>query len=150
MEKILSLITEAQNKALEEKTKHKDILKEMLEKELDKASGPDGFTAIFYQKCWVVIKGDLWRMVNCMNWKGKVKGATNSSFMSLIPKEKYPSTFNSFRPISLCNVSYKIITKILANRIKDLLHGLISSNQGGFITGRQILENIILIQEAIH
>jgi len=57
-----------------------------------------------------------------------------------------PSSFSIFRPISLCNVSYKIITKIIANKIKPLLHKLISPNQSGFMEKRQIIYNIILVQ----
>ena len=53
-------------------------------------------------------------------------------------------------PISLCNTGYKIITKIMANRLKRILPKLIPENQGGFVRGRQILDNIILVQEAIH
>jgi hypothetical protein len=68
----------------------------------------------------------------------------------LIPKAKNANTFDRFHPISLCNVSYKILTKIIANRIKHLLPRIILPNQGGFVTKRQIWDNIILVQEAIH
>jgi len=82
--------------------------------------------------------------------KSKVGGSTNSTFLVLITKEANPETFDKFRPISLCNASYKIITKLLANRIKPLLDKLISPNQGGFVKGRHILDNVILVQEIIH
>ena len=61
-----------------------------------------------------------------------------------------PTTFNRFRPISLCNASYKIILKLLGNKIKPLLGKLISPNQGGFIKGRTILENVKLVHETMH
>ena len=61
-----------------------------------------------------------------------------------------PSSFDRFRPISQCNSSYKIISKLLENRIKPLLGKLISSSQGGFIKGRHIIDNVIQVQEAIH
>ena len=80
----------------------------------------------------------------------KLGGSTNSSFLALIPKEKGANSFNRFKPISLCNTSYKIITKIIATRLKRILPGIIPENQGGFIKGRKILDNIILVQEAIH
>ena len=73
-----------------------------------------------------------------------------SSHLALIPKDPNPQSFDRFRPISLCNVSYKIISKILANRIKKILPSLISENQGGFVPRRHITDNVILIQEAIH
>ena len=53
-------------------------------------------------------------------------------------------------PISLCNLSYKIVTKIIANRLKKLMPRIIPENQGGFIKGRKIQDNIMLVQEAIH
>jgi hypothetical protein len=77
-------------------------------------------------------------------------GATNSSFLELIRKENGASTLDQFRPISLCNISYKIITKIIANRFNPLLTYLILPNQGGFVAGRQIWDNFILVQEEIH
>lgn len=82
--------------------------------------------------------------------KNKVEGFTNSSFLALIPKETSASTFIIFRPISLCNYSYKIITKIMANRIKATLPDIISENQGGFVPSRKILDNILIVQESLH
>ena len=82
--------------------------------------------------------------------KAKVGGSTNSTFLALIPKEANSVAFDHFRPTSLCNVSYKILTKLLANRIKQLLEKLISPKQGGFVKGRHILDNVILVQEIIH
>ena len=76
----------------------------------------------------------------------KVGGSTKSTFHGLIPKEVNQATFDRFRPISLCNVSYKILAKLLANKIKPL----ISPSQGGFVAGRHILDNVILVQESMH
>jgi len=116
----------------------------------DKAPGLDGFSAHFYRICWGIIKKDLLRLVRNFQRKEKLGGGINSTFLFLSPKENNPSNFGRFRPISLCNVSYKLCSKLLANRIKPHLHKLISQNQGGFIKGRQILDNVILVQEAIH
>ena len=77
-------------------------------------------------------------------------GSTNSTFLALIPKEVNLDTFDSFRPISLCNASYEILLKLLANRIKPLLDKLISPSQDGFIKGRHILDNVILVHESMH
>lgn len=77
-------------------------------------------------------------------------GSTNSAFLALIPKEKGATHFSRFRPISLCNLSYKIITKMIANKVKKILPRIIPENQGGFIKGRKIHDNILLFQEAIH
>ena len=67
------------------------------------------------------------------------------TFMALIPKEKGVNNFSRFRPIYLCNTGYKLITKIIANRIKNILPVIILENQGGFIKERKILDNIVLV-----
>ena len=88
-----------------------------------------------------------------LNWnrkKDKIGGATNSTFLALIPKEKNPLSIERFHTISLCNTSYKILTKILATRMKKIMAKIISETQGGFIVGRKIMDNIIIVQEAIH
>jgi hypothetical protein len=117
---------------------------------LDKASGPDGFTTWFLQVCWPIIKQDLHKMVLKSQKCHKIGGSTNSTFLALIPKEKGASSFDRFHLISLCNTGYKIITKVIANRLKGMLPTIIPKNQGGFIKGRHIIENIILVQQAIH
>jgi hypothetical protein len=76
--------------------------------------------------------------------------ALNSTFLVLIPKVNNPSTFDDFRPISLCNLCYKIIAKIIANRIKPLLSRSLSEEQLGFLKGRQIQDAIGTHKEILH
>ena len=102
----------------------------------DKAPGPNGFTLHFYRKCWEIIKKYLLRMIKYVQTTCKIGGATNTSFLALIPKDKNASSFDRFLPISLCNVSYKILEKIIPNRLKQMLPCLILPNQGGFMTKR--------------
>jgi hypothetical protein len=78
--------------------------------------------------------------------KKKVGGSTNSSFLALIPKGTNLASFVIFQPISSCHFSYKILTKIMANKLKWILPKIISENQGGLMQKRQIVENIILIR----
>eukprot|EP00253_Pinus_taeda_P021837 PITA_21837 len=118
--------------------------------EPDKAPGPDGFPVRLYLSCWAIIKNDLLRMVRKSQSCAKIKGGINSAFLALIPKDKGAVDFSRFRAISLCNSSYKLITKIIANRLKKILPAIIPENQGGFIKGRKILDNIVLVQEAVH
>jgi hypothetical protein len=139
-----------ENKKLTAPISMQEIRRSLNQMDPDKAPGPDGFTARFYTSCWPTIQKDLLRMVKKSQKCLKLGGSTNSSFLALIPKEKGANNFSRFRPISLCNTGYKIITKIIANRLKNLLPGIILENQGGFIKGRHILDNIILVQEAIH
>lgn len=88
-------------------------------------------------------------MIRNVFGKFKIGGFKNSSFLALVPKGSNAKSFGRFKHISLCN-SYKITTKILANRIKVLLPKIISENQGGFVPKRKILDNILIVQEALH
>eukprot|EP00253_Pinus_taeda_P017777 PITA_17777 len=143
-------ITADQNNELEKEVTVEEIEWSIFIMAQEKAPGPDGFTVAFYRTHWEIIKKDFVRMVNNFFSKSKLGNNIKSSHLALIPKDPNPQSFDRFRPISLCNVSYKIITKILANRIKNLLPSLISENQGGFVPKRHITDNVILIQEAIH
>ena len=89
-------------------------------------------------------------MVRKSQSSSKLGGSTNSAFLALIPKEKGANNFSRIRPISLCNMGYKLITTLIANRIKNMLPAIIPKNQGGFIKGRKIMDNIVLVQEVIH
>lgn len=82
--------------------------------------------------------------------KGKVIGTLNSTFLTLIPKAANPTTFVDFRPIALCKLCYKLISKIIANRIKPILSHFLSSEQLGSLKGRQILDAIGTAQECLH
>ena len=74
----------------------------------------------------------------------------NQTFLMLIPKVPNPEFMRDFRPISLCNVIYKLITKIIVNRIKPVMSTIISPNQCSFVPGRLSSDNIIVAQEVIH
>jgi len=116
----------------------------------NKAPSLDGFPICFYQTYWGTIKKYLVKMLKWTQRKCKIGGFTNATHLAFIPKENRPTSFSRFRPISLCNSSYKILTKILASRLKPLLPSLISENQGGFLANRKISNSILLVQEAIH
>ena len=76
--------------------------------------------------------------------------ALNKSFISLIPKQDIGLTPDRFRPIALCNVVYKIISKVIANRLKPLLPTLVFVERTGYVEGRQILNNIIQAHKVLH
>eukprot|EP00253_Pinus_taeda_P005862 PITA_05862 len=143
-------ITADQNNELDKEVTIEEIEWSIFSMAQDKAPSPDGFTMAFYRTHWEIIKKYFVRMVKNFFSKSKLGNRIKSSHLALIPKDSNPQSFDRFRPISLCNVSYKIITKILANRIKKLLPSLISENQGGFVPKRHITDNVILNQEAIH
>ena len=112
----------------------KDVVDDM---EDDKALGPDGFNVNFIKVCWGIVQKDLFKMVIKFERCDKIGGSTNSAFLALIPKEKDATSFGRFRPISLCNIGYKIITKIMARILKNILPYIIPNNRG-FIKGRKI------------
>lgn len=74
----------------------------------------------------------------------------NATFIALIPKEAQPSAPDKYMPIALCNIIYKIVSKIIASRLKLLLPLVISPKQSGYVKGRQITDGIILTHEIIH
>jgi hypothetical protein len=115
-----------------------------------KAPGPDGFTTFFFHHCWDLIRRDVWEVVEESRASGVVLLALNVTFLTLIPKEERVTNPKNFRPIALCNVVYKIITKVIANRLKPILTHVISKEQAGYVEGRQIMDNVILAHEVIH
>ncbi|CAL5382784.1 unnamed protein product [Camellia sinensis] len=115
-----------------------------------KAPGKDGFQAFFYHTYWDIVGGSVFELVrNCFSTR-IIPLDINRTLIALIPKVDNPESIKQFRPISLCNVTYKIITKILVSRLRPLLNGIISPNQSSFIPGRSTSDNIIITQEAIH
>lgn len=83
-------------------------------------------------------------MVKASFYNGHMLKEINRMLITLIPKSENPKSTNHFRPISLCNIYYKIIAKFLANRVKHMLKNVISSLQGAFAQGRLINNNIML------
>ena len=76
--------------------------------------------------------------------------ALNSTFLTLIPKRERANKLEFFRPIALCNVVYKVITKLIAERIKKWVPIIISKEQGGCFGGRNFLDGVVIATEAIH
>ncbi|XP_058749287.1 uncharacterized protein LOC131622279 [Vicia villosa] len=115
-----------------------------------KAPGPDGLPAIFFQKFWRIVGSDVYSLVLAILNDGKDPSIINNTFITLIPKCKNPKTPKDFRPISLCNVIMKIVTKTIANRIKMILPEIVDEEQSAFIHGRLITDNALLAMECFH
>ncbi|GJW33276.1 hypothetical protein Tco_0053308 [Tanacetum coccineum] len=116
----------------------------------DKSPGPDGYTAAFFKESWEIIADDFFDAVNEFFINGKLLKELNHMIIALIPKIRSPSRVMDYRPISCCNVLFKCISKIIANRIKESLKLLVSPNQSAFVSGRSIADNILLTQELMH
>ena len=108
----------------------------------DKIPGPDGWPVEFFLGFFDFFGEELLSVVEESRKAGFIHGPLNSTFTALIPKKDKPTSFEDFRPISLCNCIYKIIAKVIARRLKSVLSHHISSEQFGFLEGRQIHEAI--------
>ncbi|KAL2253011.1 UNVERIFIED_CONTAM: hypothetical protein Sindi_0095800 [Sesamum indicum] len=115
----------------------------------DKAPGPDGYSSGFFKAAWPVVGQEVTKAVLEFFSTGKLLKQVNSTLLALIPKVHTPMTVGDFRPISCCNVLYKIIAKLLVQRLSVVLDKIISPYQGAFILGRSIWDNILLAQELL-
>ncbi|KAK2645858.1 hypothetical protein Ddye_021053 [Dipteronia dyeriana] len=115
-----------------------------------KAPRPDGFPAIFFQDQWNVCKFDLVKLVVESFRIGSFPIELNQTLITLIPKIPSPLNMIHLRPISLCNTTYKVISKVIVQRIRNLMPNLIRPNQVTFVPGRQIQDNFIVAQEVLH
>lgn len=144
------LITEEHNQLLLRPVMPQEVDLAMTQLKEGKAPGPDGFTMNFFHAFWDLIKEEVWQVVEESRTLHWLLPSLNSTFIALLPKEENNSTSDKFFPIALCNVIYKVISKVIANRLKLLLPMLISPEQSGYVEGRQILDDIILTHEIIH
>ncbi|GJU81563.1 putative RNA-directed DNA polymerase, eukaryota, reverse transcriptase zinc-binding domain protein, partial [Tanacetum coccineum] len=115
----------------------------------DRAPGPDGFLFKFVKTYWEMMKNDIFDFVQEFVTSGNILIGCNSSFITLIPKVTSLILCKDYRPISLIGLQYKIISKLLANRIAKVIEGVISVEQSAFIKGRQILDGPLVVNEVI-
>ncbi|KAK6115879.1 hypothetical protein DH2020_008148 [Rehmannia glutinosa] len=113
-------------------------------------SGPDGFSSLFFQHCWDFAKTDVEDAVVDFFSGNLMPSTFTATSIVLIPKVPHPRKWTEFRPISLCDVTNKIISKIMNARLVSILPLIVSPNQSGFTPGRVISDNILLAQELIH
>ncbi|KAJ9678120.1 hypothetical protein PVL29_022881 [Vitis rotundifolia] len=134
---------------LESPFTEEEIYKAIFQMDRDKAPRPDGFTIAVFQDCWEVIKEDLVRVFAEFHRSGIINQSTNASFIVLLPKKSMSKKVSDYRPISLITSLYKIIAKVLAGRLKGVLHETIHSTQGAFVQGRQILDAVLIANEIV-
>lgn len=115
----------------------------------NKAPGIDGYNAYFFKKCWHIIGVEVTQEIQQFFQTRKLPPEVNVTLLTLIPKYDNACAVKDFCPIACFTVLYKIISKILANRMKMVLGTLISDNQAAFVQGRLIFDNIILSHELV-
>lgn len=127
-----------------------EVYSTILDLPAGKSPGPDGFNSEFYQNFWPIIGDCLYAAIQFFFANSSIPTSWGKTFVTLIPKKNNPRHVTDFRPIALCNVNFKIITKLLANRLKLVLPNLIGREQVGFVSDRCSFDNIIAVQEAVH
>ncbi|KAL2893980.1 LINE-1 retrotransposable element ORF2 protein [Bienertia sinuspersici] len=143
------VVSEEHNITLTKPITPADVKKIVFSLNGDKAPGPDGFGAHFFKHNWEIIGEDTTKAVLSFFKTGRLLKEVNNTFISLVPKVSCPQDVTEFRPIACCNTIYKIITKLLCLRLKEVLPDLISENQGAFVHGRYIVHNIMVCQDLV-
>jgi hypothetical protein len=147
---IPSLVTSEQNTALTWPITQEEVDQAIKAMPPGKSPGLDGFTTDFFHHCWDLVREEVWEVVEESRASGLVLSSLNATFLTLILKEEWVTNPKKCRPIALCNVIYKIIMKVVANRLKPILTHVISKEQSGYVEGRQIMDSVILAHEVIH
>jgi hypothetical protein len=127
-----------------------EIHEALLQMHPDKAPGPDGFNPAFYQHFWNVCGDDIFEATKEWLERGYFPSSLNDTNICLIPKCDQPKSMKELRPISLCNVLYKMVSKVLANRLKVCLGKCVGEEQSAFVEGRSILDNALIAIEVVH
>nr|GEV73806.1 cysteine-rich receptor-like protein kinase [Tanacetum cinerariifolium] len=134
---------------LEREVSKEEVKRAVWDCGIDKAPGPNGFTFGFYRRFWNLIECDVIKAVKWVFLHERIPSEGNSSFITLIPKVSNANMVKDFRPISLIGSVYKIVAKILANRLVLVLEDLVSDTQSAFLKERQILDSPFILNEVI-
>ena len=138
------------NESLTAEFKAEEVWRALKQMHPTKAPGPDGMSPIFFQHYWDIVG---FKVINCvlnsLN-SGVMPYGIIETYICLILKVKSPQKITKYRPISLFNVIYKIISKVLANRLKRKLTEIIDESQSAFVLGRLISDNVLVAFETMH
>lgn len=127
-----------------------EVKKALFSMHPNKAPGLDGFPASFFQHLWPNLERPVSKAVLKVFNNEEDITSWNSTLIVLIPKVREPREVKDYRPISLCNTIYKIVSKVLANRIRKVLNSVIDKTQSAFVPGRMITDNIMIGYECMH
>ncbi|RVX07712.1 LINE-1 reverse transcriptase-like [Vitis vinifera] len=135
--------------ALEVPFTEEEIFSALMDMNGDKAPGPDGFTVAFWQACWDFVKEEVVELFKEFYDQKSFAKSLNSTFLVIIPKKGGAEDLGEFRPISLLGGLYKLMAKVLANRLKMVLDKVVSADQNAFVRGRQILDASLIANEEL-
>lgn len=143
-------VTDRMNQSLTKPISDAEVKRAVKAIKSDSAPGSDGMTGHFFQKYWPVIEKQVTKEVKDFFDSGSCPADWNFTQICLLPKVPNPMHMKDLRPISLCSVAYKIISKILCTRLKVILPFIVSPTQGAFVAGRLISDNLLIAHEMIH
>jgi hypothetical protein len=139
-----------ENEMLIQPFSEEEVWKVVFQMKHNKAPGPDGFPAEFYQACWDIIKKYIMALFMEFDLRNLLLYSLNFGTIILIPKCREVVTIKQYRPIYLLNVSFKIFTKVATNGVTDVAKKVISPTQITFLPGRNIMERVKVLHETIH
>ncbi|XP_027120639.2 uncharacterized protein [Coffea arabica] len=146
LQHIPTLLTDEENDLLEQFPSEMEIRSAVFAMDGESAPGPDGYTGKFFMVAWSVVGADVVSAVRSFFCGAELPRAVTATSIALIPKVGHPQDFSQFRPISLCNFVNKLISRVLADRLAQVLPKIISPQQSGFVRGRLISDNFLLAQ----
>ncbi|XP_038708495.1 uncharacterized protein LOC120003549 [Tripterygium wilfordii] len=150
IETVTSRVTDEMNESLLRPFSEAEVAKSLFQMHPLKAPGLDGLNALFYHRHWDIVKGEVTEFCLDVLNGGRSLEEVNFTNIALIPKVSNPIVMTAFRPISLCNVIYKIVAKTIANRLRNILPLIISESQSAFVPGQLISDNILVAYELLH
>jgi hypothetical protein len=143
-------VTSVENELLVDEFSEKEVREAIFQMKHNKAPGPDGFPVEFYQIFWSLIKDDLMALFRDFHDGSLPLFSLNFGIITLLPKELEVKRIQQYRPICMLNVSFKIFTKVLANRLSSIACNVTKPSQSAFLPGRYILEGVVVLHETIH
>ena len=142
-------IAEEERLSLEKEFTKEEVIQVLREIEGDKTPGPYGFIMAFFHNCWRVVEKDVMDFFDYFHRHSVFERSLNASFLTLILKKCNAVNIKDFRPISLVGSVCKLLSKVLANRLRVVLDNLISETQNSFVGGRQILDSVLIANECL-
>ena len=143
-------VSQEENDVLVSEFTEDEVREAVFQMEHNKAPGPDGFPAEFYQVFWGLIKDDLMALFSDFFNEDLNLFSLNFGIITLIPKTQKATKIQQYRPICVLNVSFKIFTKVGTNRLNKLAQTMVSPTQTAFMPGRNIMEGVVILHKTIH